>query len=88
MAFADSLLTKIASSSLELSLDIGDSWHQVDGSTSHKHGWLSTENLGGGTVDLIRGDSVDSITVLVESKVTVGLEVAGNFFKSFVLSLH
>ena len=77
-----------ASGSLKKSGDIGDAWDEVDGSTGDDHSWLSREGLGHGGVDLLGGDGVNFLAVLVESQVSEGLEVASNLFESLVLSFH
>ena len=71
-----------------MSLDLSDSGHEVDGSSGNNHSGLAREGSGGGSVDLLGGDGVDLVAVLVEGEVAEGLEVAGNLFESLFLSLH
>jgi len=63
-------------------LNIGDGRNHVDGTSSDNHGGLSAQKGASSRVDLIRGNSVDIITVLVEGQVAIGHEVASNFFEA------
>ena len=74
--------------SLELFVDVRHAWDEVDGSASHNKSWLAGEAFGHGRVDLLRGDAINSVAVLMEGQVSEGLEVASNLLKSFVLSFH
>ena len=74
--------------SVKLAADLSDVGDHVNGSSSDYHGWLSCHAGGGSLVNLVRGDSVNLVTVLVEGKVSKSHEVSSNFFKSLVLPLH
>jgi hypothetical protein len=63
-------------------LNIGDGRNHVDGTSSDNHGGLSAQKGASSRVDLLRGNSVDIITVLVEGQVAIGHEVASNFFEA------
>lgn len=69
-------------------MNISDSRYQVDGSTSDNHGWLGSECLGCSSVDVLSGDSINQVSVLMESEVSKGQEVLGNFLKSILLGLE
>ena len=71
-----------------MSGNIGDRWDQVDGSTRDQKGWLSSKEFGGNLVDLVGGYGINLVTVLMESKISVGHEVSSDFFKSVITSLH
>ena len=73
---------------MELSLNVSDGWDEVDGTTGHKHGWLASKDKSGSAVDLLRGNLVDLLAVLVEGEITEGHVVTGNLLKSVLLSFH
>jgi len=74
--------------SLELSGDVGKIWNVVDSSSSNNHSWLSREDSGSDGVDLVAGDGIDLLAVLVEGDLSVGREVSGNLFESIALIFH
>lgn len=74
--------------SLELSLDISDGGNKVDGASSDYHGWFGGEGSGGSSLDVFWGDFVDLVRILMESEVSVGEEVLGDFFESAFLLLE
>jgi hypothetical protein len=52
-----------------LLVDICDVWHKIDGIPSNNESGLARESFLSSFVDLIRGDIVDLIAVLVEGDV-------------------
>jgi len=69
-------------------VDLSDGGHEVDSSSSDEHSGLASEGSGSSGVDLVGGDGINVLTVLVEGEVTESLEVAGNLLESLFLSLH
>jgi hypothetical protein len=73
---------------LKLSLNVSNSGNEVDGTTSDEHGGFSRENARSNAVNLVRGNSVDLVAILVEGEVTEGHVVSGDLLKSVLLTLH
>jgi len=69
-------------SSVKHSRDIGDARDKVDGTSRDNHGRFASKGLGSSLVDLVRGDVVDLLGVLLEGEVSEGLEVSSDFFKT------
>lgn len=74
--------------SVKLSCNIGDTWHEVDRTSSDEKSWLSRKRLAGNLIDGIGGDCVNFVAVLVEGEVSEGLEVTGNFLEALFLVFH
>jgi len=90
LAFACICSKYIVLSSVKHSGNIADSGNEVNSSSRDDHGGFTSKAFGGGSVDLVRGDSVDLVDVLVDVEGTEGLEVSSNFFKTIsrVLKSH
>lgn len=69
-------------SSVKHSRDISDAGNEVDSSSRDNHGRFASKGLGSSPVDLVGGDVVDLIGVLLEGEVSEGLEVSSDFFKT------
>lgn len=68
--------------------NISDGWHEVDGTTSNKHGRFASEDLAGCSVDLFGSNGINTFGVLGEGKITEGHEVASDFFETLILTFH
>ena len=74
--------------SLQLALDVGHGWDQVDGATGHDHGGLAGEDASGGIVHLGGGHALNSVEVLPDGQGAVGGVVAGNFLETVSTTFH
>lgn len=69
-------------------MNFSDGWNKVNSTTGDNHGWLGREESLSSSLNIIRGNSVDLVNVLVEGEVSVSKEVLGDFFKSILLSFE
>ena len=65
---------------MELSLDVSDSRNKVNSASSDDHGWLCAKSSASSSVNILRGNSINLVSIFVESKISVGEEILSNFF--------
>jgi hypothetical protein len=68
--------------------NVRNGWHKVDGATGNEHGRFAGKDAAGSLVNILRSNCINAITVLGESKITEGHEVASDLFKTLILTLH
>lgn len=76
------------SCSLELSLDISDVGNKVNCASSDNHCWFCGEGSAGSSLDIFSGNSVNLVSILMESKISECKEVLCDFLKSAFLFLE